>query len=216
MRRVFKNEGIEFILHPGDHLEGMSGRPGHIYELSLIGYTDQMNRAVELYNSLETNIYGIDGNHDQWYAKKNDMGIIVGEELEKRVPQYINLGQDEGDLIIRPGITTKLFHAADGTAYADSYKLQKLIESFTGGEKPSLVLSGHYHKALYLHRRNVHGWECGTLCGQSRWMRGKKTPAHEGFGIVDLYMKDKIVSRIIHEWHPLPGQTYNKTKELKQ
>jgi hypothetical protein len=96
----------------------------------------------------------------------------------------------------------KLFHGNDGTAYADSYKLQKLIESFEGGKKPNLVLSGHYHKQIAIFRRNVFGFECGTLCGQTKFMRGKKLQAHMGFGIIELWVNPSGVARLRHEFFP--------------
>lgn len=206
MVRYFRTEKPDFILNPGDHLEGMSGRPGHVYELSQVGFDAQFNRAVELYGQLdEFEHYGIDGNHDEWYYIKNSAGVIVGKRLQGAVKNYKNLGQYEGDLTVS-GIKIKLFHANDGTAYATSYKLQKLIESFSGGEKPNIVLSGHYHKALYMFSRGVHGFECGTLCGQSKFMRGKKIPAHMGFGLVKVAVNDKGVERLTHTFIPWYGQ----------
>lgn len=202
MVRFFLQEKPDFILNPGDHLEGMSGRPGHVYELEHIGFHEQFKRAVKLYKMLSGfQHYGIDGNHDEWYYKKSDIGLIVGAELEKHVPNYVHLGQGEGNLEVS-GVKIKLYHGGDGTAYATSYKLQKLIESFSGGEKPHIVLSGHYHKALYMFSRGVHGFECGTLCGQTQWMRGKKIPAHMGFGLVRVYFNRKGVERLIHTFIP--------------
>lgn len=134
------------------------------------------------------------------------------------VKNYTNLGQDEGDIILPHDTTIKLFHGNDGTAYADSYKIQKLIESFTGGEKPDIVFSGHYHKSLYVARRNIHGFESGTLCGQSKFMRGKKIPAHMGFGIVDVYVGKTGCSRLVHEWVQLyenPRQILQKPYHIK-
>jgi len=96
----------------------------------------------------------------------------------------------------------KLYHGNDGSAYAISYKLQKLIESFTGGEKPNIVLSGHYHKAMEMFSRNVFGFECGTLCGQTRWMRGKKIQAHMGFGIIEVWKNGRGIQRLRHEFFP--------------
>jgi len=202
MVKFFQREKPDFILNPGDHLEGMSGRPGHVYELSHIGLSQQLGYAEKLYSQLDNfDHYGIDGNHDQWFFKKGDNGVIVGEELSKRLKKYHHLGQDEGDLEVS-GIKIKLFHAGDGTAYVTSYKLQKLIESFSGGMKPHIVLSGHYHKALYMFNRGVHGLECGTLCGQTSWMRGKKIPAHMGFGLVRVFYNHRGVERFIHEFIP--------------
>ena len=202
MVQLFKRESVDFILDAGDHLEGMSHRVGHVFTLDDIGYNAQMNHAVELYSQLPAPTYGIDGNHDSWYFKPQNMGIVVGEELERRVPQYNHLGQQEGTLEPAKGVIIKLFHPNDGTAYAVSYKLQKLIESFSGGEKPNIVHEGHYHKALYMFLRNVHGFECGTLCGQTEWMRGKKIAAHMGFGVVDVFYNSRGVDRLVHQWIP--------------
>lgn len=207
MVRYFRETKPDFILNPGDHLEGMSNRPGHVYELTHIGYEAQSKYLRELYSQLDDfDHYGIDGNHDQWYFKKADHGLIVGAELERSLSKYHHLGQDEGDLFVG-GVHIKLYHGGDGTAYATSYKLQKLIESFSGGEKPNIVLSGHYHKALYLFSRDVHGFECGTLCGQTSWMRGKKIPAHMGFGIVKVVFNHRGVERLTQEfipWYEVP------------
>jgi DNA polymerase II small subunit/DNA polymerase delta subunit B len=59
----FKKEGIKNIYCPGDNLEGMSGRPGHIYELAQIGATAQLEYATELFHMApDLNFYIIDGN----------------------------------------------------------------------------------------------------------------------------------------------------------
>jgi DNA polymerase II small subunit/DNA polymerase delta subunit B len=202
MVKFFQEQKPDFILNVGDHLEGMSGRPGHVYELSQIGFAQQLKYAVELYSQLgDTPHYGIDGNHDGWYQSKNDQGVIVGEELGKSLKNYRNLGQMEGHLEVS-GIRIMLIHAGDGTAYADSYKLQRRIDSLSGGVKPHILLSGHYHKELYLFRRGVHGLECGTLCGQTQWMKGKNIAAHMGCGFVRVFFNHRGVERFVHEFVP--------------
>src|SRR5690606_25342468 len=96
MVRFFQRDKVDCILNPDDHLEGMSGRPGHVYELTHVGFDQQFRYALELYRQLDDiPHYGIDGNHDQWYFKKSDQGIIVGKELEKHLKNYTHLGQDE-------------------------------------------------------------------------------------------------------------------------
>jgi predicted phosphodiesterase len=202
MVKFFQEQKPDFILNAGDHLEGMSGRPGHVYELSQVGFAQQFKYAVELYKQLEPiPHYGISGNHDLWYYQKGDQGIDVGVELEKSVPNYHNLGQSEGTFECN-GIRIMLYHGGDGTAYATSYKMQKLIESFSNGMKPHIVLSGHYHKSLYMFSRGVHGIECATLCGQTGWMKGKKIPAHMGFGICRVFFNHRGVERFVHEFIP--------------
>lgn len=199
MIRMYKPD---FVVNVGDTLEGMSGRPGHVYELTHIGFNQQAHYAERLLKEIPVPIYGIDGNHDAWFENKGDLGVVVGRELDNSVPNYHHLGQMEGDLDV-DGVKMRLFHANDGTAYATSYKIQKLIESFSGGEKPAILHSGHYHKSLYLFTRNVHGIESGTLCSQSKFMRGKKIPAHTGFGFVRVWHDGfGSVKRFNHEFVP--------------
>lgn len=203
MMRTFKKEGIDTVYCAGDLMESMSGRPGHIYELNKLGFSAQADYLEELISAFpDINIHGIDGNHDEWYVNKNNAGLIVGEEMARRCENYNFLGQMEADVELAPNVRIKLYHGRDGTAYAQSYKMQKLIESFTGGDKPSIVLSGHYHKHLTMWNRNVFGVECGTLCGQTPFMRGKKLPAHMGFGMMDIHYNRKGVQRVDHTWFP--------------
>lgn len=199
----FKSEGIDTIYSPGDNLEGMSGRPGHIYELAQIGASAQIKYAVELFKAAPDGMHFfiIDGNHDQWFKQKGDAGLVAGEMIASRTTNVTFLGEWEADVELAKGVVMKLFHANDGTAYADSYKLQKLIESFTGGHKPNIVLEGHYHKQAAIFRRNVFGFECGTLCAQTGWMRGKKIQAHMGFGIIEIWVGNGI-ERLRHEFFP--------------
>lgn len=204
MGEVFKKEGIKKVYQVGDILEGMSGRDGQIYELSQLGFAQQIRKAADMFNKhlKGLDVSGIDGNHDAWFKKKNNNGVIVGEELEKRVENYTHLGEMEADIDVGNGVMMKLFHPNDGTAYAQSYKMQKLMESFTGGEKPNIVLEGHYHKALYMFKRNIHGIECGTMCGQTGWMRGKKIPADKGFWIIGLEFSKEGVGKFNPTFYP--------------
>jgi len=52
MCAYFKREGIDVVYCPGDIVEGMSGRGGHIYELSHIGASAQIQEASHLIKRL--------------------------------------------------------------------------------------------------------------------------------------------------------------------
>lgn len=203
MVAFFQAERIKQVYCPGDNLEGMSGRPGHIYELTHIGASAQLGYAKKMFDlapNLHFNI--IDGNHDMWYKEKNNAGLTAGQEIANRCPNVHFLGEWEARVKIAPTVELMLFHANDGTAYADSYKIQKLIESLTGGSKPSIILSGHYHKAIAVFRRNVFGFECGTLCDQTRFMRGKKIQAHMGFGLIEVWVGKRGIEALSHRFMP--------------
>lgn len=203
-RYEFQKEGIKDIYHPGDICEGMSGRPGHVYELAHIGFQQQTDEAVRVFEKYlnKFQIYAITGNHDDWFKLKNDNGANVGRSLADRLDNFTYLGENEADVMLAHNVKLKLFHPNDGTAYATSYKLQKLIESLGGGEKPNILLSGHYHKAMYMFCRNVHGFESGTLCGQSWFMRGKKIPAHKGFWAVQAELGTRGVESLKTIFYP--------------
>ena len=79
MVNQFKKEKVSRIYCVGDILEGMSGRDGQIYELSDIGFSQQMAHAESLFNMFDRPVYGINGNHDLWYMKKNNGGVNVSE-----------------------------------------------------------------------------------------------------------------------------------------
>lgn len=184
--QVMDNEGCELLLHAGDLSEGMSGRDGHVYELKHIGYSAQLNTAIQIFSNWKKPAKIIAGNHDLWYLQKANIGADIVGEFCSKLNNFECIGFGEGDVIVN-GVEVKLFHGNDGASYALSYREQKLIDSFTGGEKPGLLITGHTHKTYYMPSyRNIHTISAGTLQNQTPFMRGKKLPAHVGFWIVDL------------------------------
>lgn len=118
--QTFKDENIDFIVNAGDTIEGMSGRYGHIYELSHIGYTAQMDYAEKQFEKLsDWDVYSIEANtsHSGWYKSKANTGVDIGVELERRIGPYKFLGYDEQDIIIN-GIRIRVAHPGGGTSYA--------------------------------------------------------------------------------------------------
>lgn len=202
--RNSNKQGSEFFCIPGDIIEGMSGREGHIYELEHIGASNQLNYAVDQLSQIKQPIYGITAtnSHDGWYSSKNNMGFEVGPELERRISNFNFLGYDEADLDLASGLTIRMTHPGDGTAYAVSYKAQKYLNALSGGKKPNINLQGHYHKAMYMFYRNVHHFDAGTLCDQTIFMKKKQTPAHLGYWIIDAWLDKKGVDRIKSEFVP--------------
>lgn len=195
----FKNEHVDFIAIAGDVTEGMSHRPGQIYELDHIGYDAQKEEATRLLSQwTETPIYMIDGNHDRWYIKSN--GAIIVKDIAAGLDNANWIGHDEGDISLAGKATIKLWHGEDGSSYALSYRLQKILESLSGGEKPNILIAGHVHKMVYIFERNVHAVSVGCLQAQTSWMRGKRIAAHVGFTVCDAWVS---VHRGISKFSPV-------------
>ena len=196
-----KKRNVEFITLSGDVSEGMSHRPGQIYELDHIGYDAQKKEAIDIFSQwTDTNIYAIDGNHDRWYLKSN--GAIIVSDIANELPNFQFLGHDEGDISLNGRVTLKLWHGEDGNSYALSYRLQKIVESLSGGEKPNILVAGHVHKYVNMFERNIWCISAGCLQSQTRWMRSKRLAAHVGFCICDVWLGKTGVAKFRLTWYP--------------
>jgi len=196
----FEKEGVDFICHSGDVTEGMSHRPGHVYELTHIGYAAQKQHAIEVMGKAPAPLYMIDGNHDRWYIKSN--GALIVQDIAEAIEHATFLGHDEGDINLGSSATLKMWHGEDGNSYAISYRIQKVVESLTGGEKPNIMLFGHVHKSLMMYERHIHCVGGGCIEQQSKWMRGKRIQAHTGFWILDVIVNESGVARFGGTWYP--------------
>lgn len=197
----FKKAKVDFITHSGDVTEGMSNRPGHIYELTALGYDAQKALSIEIFKQwTDTDIYAIDGNHDRWFLKSNGAKIV--KDIADVIPNFKFIGHDEGDISLKGKATLNLWHGEDGNSYALSYRLQKILESLTGGEKPNAMICGHTHKYVDIFERHVFCTSVGCVQSQTPWMKSKRIAAHPGFAIIDYWVNDRGICKMTHTWHP--------------
>jgi predicted phosphodiesterase len=201
--KVARKENVDFVLHGGDVIEGHyeGHRPGHVLELTHIGADKQVEYAAEELKKLGKPLFFIEGNHAGNTIFKQ-VGYDVGQRLEELIPQSKYLGRQHGTLKLAFGKKIQLIHPDGGTAYAISYKPQKIVESLEGGTKPDLLTIHHFHKSEYLFYRNVHAIQAGTLERQTPFMRNNGIPAHCGFWHVVLQVNKKGISRISPTYYP--------------
>jgi len=202
MIKTFDKENVDYVLCTGDIVDGWyQNRPSSIFEQNAIGFDAQFKLAEKNLKKIEQPLYFITGNHS-YNTFVRGAGVEIGNYLEDKLENSTWLGNGEGDIILG-GQKIKLLHPDGGTAYAISYRPQKIVESLGGGEKPNMLLIGHYHKAEYIFYRNVHTIQTGTLMGQTKFMRGKSIPAHKGFWIVDVQgKKNGQIDRISPSLYP--------------
>jgi predicted phosphodiesterase len=196
----FAYHDVDFIVAPGDIFEGLSNRAGHVYECSHIGYSAQLDHGRELMAQwTDTPVYLISGNHDRWFIKS--VGANICEELCRDQENLHFMGHDEGDIQIG-SVTLRLWHGEDGSSYAFSYRIQKIVESFTGGEKPDVLVCGHSHKAIYVYDRHIHCLSGGAIQKQSKYMRSKRLASHTGFWICHMGINDLGVAWFEPRFYP--------------
>ena len=198
--KYFNRKRVDAVYHCGDILDGEKMYRGHEYEIEQHGADAQMNFCINTFPKVSSKMYFITGNHDQSYWKT--MGLDVGEAMSNKRDDFEYLGQDQAIIKLKPNVIMMLSHPAGGTAYAVSYKSQKLIESFTGGEKPNLLFIGHYHKYDHLFFRNIQCFQVPTTQSQTPFMKRKPTPAIMGGLLLDIFMDRKGISKINSEYLP--------------
>lgn len=193
--------GVCAVYHTGDMTEGYNRRKGHSFQCNLHGADEQVRGVVNDYPTIKgVKTYFITGDHDGWHYES--AGVDIGKQISMQRPDMEYLGPRFRTVEFSPKTTLMLAHPAKGTSYALSYNIQKMIEAFSGGEKPSILAVGHFHKIEYLFYRNVHAFQTGTFQNQSDWMKTMNISAHVGGWLVDVSMKkngsiDRITQTLI-------------------
>lgn len=178
-------EGIRDVYHTGDITDGLKMRVGHEYELYEVSADEMRDDVVKNYPKRDgITTHFITGNHDASIYKH--VGYDIGQAIANLRPDMEYLGRDCAVINLTPNCTLELRHPWDGTAYALSYKMQKMIEAMESDSKPNILAVGHYHKAEYLFYRNVHALQTGCFQGQTPFTRGKGISVHMGGWIVTI------------------------------
>ena len=182
---ICAKEGITDVYHTGDLTDGLKMRVGHEYELYEVSADEMRDDVVKNYPVREgITTHFITGNHDASIYKH--VGYDIGAAIAMMRPDMKYLGRDCAVVNLTPNCTLELRHPWDGTAYALSYKMQKMIEAMESDSKPNILAVGHYHKAEYLFYRNVHALQTACFQGQTPFTRGKGISVHMGGWIVTI------------------------------
>lgn len=212
---ICKREGIDTVYHVGDLTEGLKMRPGHEYEVYAVSADEMREDVVKNYPKVDgITTYFISGNHDASIYKH--VGYDICAAIAKDRPDMKYLGRDCAVINLTPNCTLELRHPWDGTAYALSYKVQKMVEAMESDSKPNILAVGHYHKAEYLFYRNVHVLQTGCFQGQTPFTRGKGISIHMGGWIVTLKVgKDGTIERFAPEFIPYYSSIKDDYKNFK-
>ena len=180
-----EREGIKDVYHTGDITDGLKMRPGHEYELYVISADEMRDDVVKNYPKRDgITTHFITGNHDASLYKH--VGYDIGRAIAEKRPDMKYLGRDCAIVNLTPNCTLELRHPWDGTAYAISYKIQKMIEAMEADSKPNILAVGHYHKQEHIFYRNVHALQTACFQSQTPFTRGRGISVMMGGYIVQI------------------------------
>lgn len=187
----FIEEGATCNFDTGNWIDGEARF--NKFDLEIIGLDNQIKLLARNHpKGLKT--YAVWGNdHEGWYVQREgvDVGRYAEHLMQREGHEWFNLGFMESHVLLVNKNSGKkasmaIVHPGGGTAYAISYRIQKIIESYEGGEKPNIALYGHYHKLMSMLIRNVWTAQTGCQQDQTPFMRGKNIEAHVGGGLVRI------------------------------
>lgn len=207
---LYANEGVTDVFNTGNWIEGEARF--NKYDINVYGMDRQLDYFIENYPKRPgiTTHFVAGDDHEGWYQQREQVEIGRYCELRARGAGRTDLeylGYMEADIQLSGpeggSAWMKVMHPGGGSAYALSYAAQKLVESFQGGEKPQVLLYGHYHKFDYNYAREVHCVGTGCTVDQSLFMRKNKIQAHVGGCLIRINQgPDGIINRFQVEWVP--------------
>lgn len=212
---LYEAEGVTVVFNTGNWIDGEARFNKH--DLNIHGMDRQIAHFIEYYPSRKgiTTYFVAGDDHEGWYTQRE--GIDIGRYAEIKAQEagrndLVYLGYMEADIEVpAPNGKTviRVLHPGGGSSYAISYTVQKIVESYQGGEKPHVLLVGHYHKADYVYCRGVHCVQTGTTQDQSPFMRKKKLAAHLGGWIIEMATDDNgAITRFKQEFVPFYDNNY--------
>lgn len=165
VERMYRR-GIRHILIVGDLTDGCYKHG--VFELTYSGIEDQVTELARMLPRKPGLCYhAISGNHDFTFSEKTglDFGKYVVGRFAELGRKDITFYGDRAATLLIGGTSIRLLHPSGSCSYAVSYKLQKFVEGFDSGEKPGILLVGHYHRFCYIYTRGVHTFACPTFQG---------------------------------------------------
>jgi len=196
----FAAEGVKTVYNTGNWIDGEARFNKH--DINVHGMQNQLNYFCKHYPQrpgIVTKFISGD-DHEGWYGQRE--GVDIGWLAQKTAEEMgrtdlIHLGFIEAFVRLQhaeiKGATTTmlLVHPGGGSSYATSYAPQKYVEALQGGEKPSVILFGHWHKIFDLLIRNIICLGGGCTKDVDTFGRKMKISYHIGGMIVELWQDPK-------------------------
>lgn len=221
----FEAEGITTVYLAGNLIDGYHPMINHNELLpDCFDLEGQLTYAAEHFPKKKgiTTYYIAAEDHEGWWHRKT--GLNVGRvmqqyfhhNLDRKDLNCVGFGECDIELRIRGmkkeqrGPIMRLSHPGGGSSYAYSYKTQKQVEAYQGGEKPQLLVVGHYHKYDANYHREVLNIQVGCCEDQTWFMRKHNLAAHVGYVIAEakIHTTAGTLESLKHEFVPWYDKGY--------
>ena len=211
----FKLDGIDTVYNAGNVIDGEARF--NKFDIHTYGMENQCKYFADKYPQRDgVNTHFITGDdHEGWYVQRE--GVNIGKFMEQKAIEAGRtdlhyLGHMEHDIILKAPhgqAIIRIVHPGGGSSYAISYTSQKLVESYSPGEKPNILLMGHYHKMAFDFIRGVFVVQGGCTMDQSPFMRKKRLDAHVGGWICEYQQADNgVILSFKAEWIPFYAKEF--------
>lgn len=204
--------GVTDVYHSGDISDGFY--PGRMAEVYVYGADEQVDEIVRKYPKIEgMTTRFITGNHDETHMRNG--GTNIGRSIAGQRDDMIYMGHNYAKVWLsesgeQRGVDMDLIHPGDGTSYALSYQLQKRVNNMSGGEKPKILVTGHYHKYFVMFYRNVICISLPSFQAQSGWMRGKGIQSDMGYVVAEITINEhNDIIQFNHQFFPFFNEIRN-------
>lgn len=205
----FQEYGVQTVYNGGNMIDGEARF--NKFDIYVHGVNDQVKNFVEKYPQRKGIItrFVTGDDHEGWYTQREhiNVGQLIEDVARRHGREDLEfIGHMERDIVMKQSggqSIIRVIHAGGGSTYAISYTSQKYVESLQGGEKPHIVLVGHFHKFDWSYPRGVHVVQGGCTEDQTPFMRKKRIEAHVG-GVV-LWVKQNelgVFTSVKVEWLP--------------
>lgn len=215
---TFSKEGVRTVFHAGNLVDGYVAKinQASVKSCTIDGQTDYAIKHYPQRKGIKTRFITGD-DHEGWWIKQ---GFNWGAYLQSQARdagrsdlEYIGHVEADVRLQAKDGFAVmKIQHPGGGTSYARSYTQQKMVEAFEGGEKPGILVQGHYHVSNYMQDRNVHCLQLPGFQEQTVFARKKRLRFEVGFVILEfLQQPDGTIHRFRPEFFRFFNRGFYKT-----
>lgn len=219
---LWEEQGITTVYQCGNMIDGEARfNKGDILAYGIEAQCDYFVEHWPQRKGITT--YFVTGDdHEGWYIQREhvDIGQLMHDKATRAGRKdLVYLGHMEHDIVLQAKhgkAVMRLIHAGGGSAYATSYSVQKIVESYQGGQKPQALLVGHYHKAEYGYPREVHVVQAAATQDQTPFLRKNKIQSMLGGWTIGFEQSDDgLIHGFTPRFDPFFDRDFYESKQWK-